>query len=137
MKNLHRYCERTRFLALATDTTFINEKRFELLAQQERFAANRIYGAMLRKMQPFRPGGGGGEEEHRHHAVTVEDYPWSFYPPFVRGPSYVISGDVIPRLLGRTDGSQRFPILSAPARTRSHVSMFDGMARACLHCAFR
>ena len=96
---MRRYCERTRFLALATDTTFINEKRFELLAKQERFAANRIYGAMLRKMQPFRPGGGG--KGGSHHAVPVEEYPWNFFPPFVRGPSYVISGDVIPRLLGR------------------------------------
>jgi len=102
----YRYCERTRFLALSTDTTFVNEKRFELLATQERFAANRIYGAMLRKMQPFRPsadGGGGGQAgaggEKGHHAVPVEDYPWKFYPPFVRGPSYVMSGDVIPRLL--------------------------------------
>ena len=103
-----RYCERTRFLALATDTTFVNEKRFELLAEQERFAANRIYGAMLRKMQPFRPqggdGGGGGPaaaaSDRVHHAVTVEEYPWKFYPPFVRGPSYVLSGDVVPRLLG-------------------------------------
>ena len=104
-----RYCERTRFLALATDTTFVNEKRFELLAKQERFAANRIYGAMLRKMQPFRPrgdgGGNGGQagDERGHHAVPVEEYPWKFYPPFVRGPSYVISGDVIPRLLGWMD----------------------------------
>ena len=102
-----RYCERTRFLALATDTTFVNEKRFELLAQQERFAANLIYGAMLRKMQPFRPqggdGGGGGPaagSDRVHHAVTVAEYPWKFYPPFVRGPSYVLSGDVVTRLLG-------------------------------------
>lgn len=73
------------------------------MAKQERFAANRIYGAMLRKMQPFRPRDDGGEEagdENGHHAVPVKDYPWKFFPPFVRGPSYVISGDVIPRLLG-------------------------------------
>ena len=77
------------------------------MAKQERFAANRIYGAMLRKMQPFRPRGDGdggqASDERGHHAVTVEDYPWKFYPPFVRGPSYVISGDVIPRLLGWMD----------------------------------
>jgi hypothetical protein len=103
-----RHCERARFVVRATDTTFVNEKRFELLAKQEKFAANRLYGTMLRKMTPHRGGGGG---DKNHHAVSVEEWPWRLFPPFLRGPSFIISGDVVPRLLTAVRYTPSLPAL--------------------------
>ena len=48
------HCEAVRFIAVASDSTFVNERRFMLLAKQEQYAANRMYGAMMRKMKPYR-----------------------------------------------------------------------------------
>ncbi len=31
--------------------------------------------------------------------MPLSDWPWELFPPFLRGPSFVLSGDVLPRLL--------------------------------------
>lgn len=88
----YEYCEPVHFVAKLTDKTFVNVKRFQLLATQEASAANRIYGTLLRRREPDRDPAG-------EHFVSEEHWPWKYFPPFIQGPSYVLSGDVVPRLL--------------------------------------
>ncbi len=33
------------------------------------------------------------------HFVNVTNWPWSYYPPFVKETLFVISSDLVPRLL--------------------------------------
>ena len=53
---------------------------------------SRIYGSMLKRMQPNR-------DPSSAHFVSDRDWPWNFLPPFVREPTFVVSSDLVPRLL--------------------------------------
>lgn len=107
----YEHCELGRFLVRTTDSTFINTRRcliivshlrvvnwftflsrFDLFYEQEVYSANRLYGQLLKKMKPNR-------NPQRDHFAAKEEWPWDFYPPFLAGPTYVLSGDVVPRLL--------------------------------------
>ena len=44
------------------------------------------------------------------HYVSPKDWPWDTYPPFLKGPSYVISGDLIPRMLMATSVIPTLPL---------------------------
>ena len=52
------------------------------------YAANRIYGELLKRMQPQRE-----KLSEIGHYVSNENWPWSHFPPFLQGPSFIISGD--------------------------------------------
>ena len=46
----------------------------------------------MRRMQPNR-------DPNSDHFISKKDWPWNFYPPFVREPTFIISSDLVPRLL--------------------------------------
>ena len=52
----------------------------------------RIYGSMLKRMEPNRDPKSG-------HFISERDWPWRFFPPFVREPTFLVSADLVPRLL--------------------------------------
>ena len=54
------------------------------------YAANRIYGELLKRMQPQRE-----KLSEIGHYISKENWPWSHFPPFLKGPSFVISGDFL------------------------------------------
>ena len=33
------------------------------------------------------------------HQISEEEWPWDYLPPFLKDPTFVMSGDVVPRLL--------------------------------------
>ena len=100
---LYEHCPRVRFVLKTTSDIFINQAKVGLLVEQEMFAANRIYGELLKRMTPDR------DEDGPHH-VSKEDWPWDTFPPFLKGPSYVISGDLIPRILMATSVIPTLPL---------------------------
>ena len=100
---LYRFCELGRFVVRTTDTSFMNVVKFQILAKQEMYSANRIYGQLLKEMLPDRHSG-------RPHFVSQQTWPWPRFPPFIKGPSYVISGDVVPRLLVAMRHTKYFPL---------------------------
>ena len=89
---VYKHCELARFVFKTTDKTFVNTKRMQLLVNQEYHSANRLYGNLLKRMKPNR-------NPEQPHFVKREDWPYDYFPPFLKGPSFVISGDVAPRLL--------------------------------------
>merc|ERR1712020_9082 len=92
---LYETCPMVRFVLKTTSNTFINVPKMVQLVDQEFFAANRMYGELLKHMQPKR------EDSNTTfgHLMSSQDWPWRKYPPFLKGPSMVISGDLIPRML--------------------------------------
>ena len=52
------------------------------------YAANRIYGELLKRMQPQRE-----KSSEIGHYISTQNWPWSHFPPFLQGPSFIISGD--------------------------------------------
>ncbi len=52
----------------------------------------RIYGSLMKRMQPNR-------DSKSVHFVSERDWPWMFFPPFVQEPTFLISSDLVPRLL--------------------------------------
>ena len=88
----YKYCQLARFVVRTTSSTYVNVKVLETFAEQEMFAANRIYGSILKRMLPDRNRDG-------IHYISKEEWPWDFFPPFLKEPSFVLSSDVIPRLL--------------------------------------
>lgn len=96
---VYQNCPLARFVVRTTSDTFINVPKIETLATQEMFAANRMYGELLKRMEPTRASRDDAKKTTLGHLVAKEDWPWAIYPPFLKGPSFVISGDVIPRLL--------------------------------------
>ena len=69
------------------------------------YAANRIYGELLKRMQPQRE-----KLSEIGHYISKENWPWGHFPPFLKGPSFVISGDVVPRLLMATTVIPTLPL---------------------------
>ncbi len=91
---MYVHCPRARFVVKTTSDAFINVHKMEQLIDQEMFAANRMYGELLKRMEPQRD-----SQSQIGHFVPESQWPWDNYPPFIEGPSVVISGDVVPRLL--------------------------------------
>ena len=89
---MYKYCQLARFVVKTTSNTYVNLKTLEQFAEQEMFAANRIYGSILKRRMPDRRLEG-------LHFISEEEWPWGYFPPFLREPSFVVSGDVVPRLL--------------------------------------
>ena len=89
---MYKYCELARFVVKTTSNTYVNLETLEKFAEQEMFAANRIYGSILKRMMPDRQIGG-------IHQISEEEWPWDYLPPFLKDPTFVMSGDVVPRLL--------------------------------------
>ena len=48
--------------------------------------------SILKRMMPDRQIGG-------IHQISEEEWPWDYLPPFLKDPTFVMSGDVVPRLL--------------------------------------
>ena len=88
----HDACPLARFVLMLDDTTFVNTRRVSTVTRQEGFASNRVYGTVLRAMQPDRRPGSP-------HEAGEAAWPWPYFPSFVGGPVYLISGDTVPRLL--------------------------------------
>lgn len=92
---LHQTCPRARFVLKTTSDTFINVAKVIQLINQEMYASNRMYGELLRRLGPaWEP-----DDLPHHHQVAKEEWPWAKYPPFLKGPSFVVSGDLVPRML--------------------------------------
>ena len=89
---MYKYCELARFVVKTTSNTYVNLKVLEQFAEQEMFAANRIYGSILKRMIPDR-------RSKAAHYISEEEWPWDYFPPFLKEPTFVMSGDVVPRLL--------------------------------------
>jgi len=89
---MYKYCEIARFVVITTSNSYVNLKTLEQFADQEMFAANRIYGSILKRMIPDRQEGG-------LHYISEEEWPWDYFPPFLKEPTFILSGDVVPRLL--------------------------------------
>ena len=89
---LYDRCELTKFVVFTNTKSFINHKKMRTLISQEMYSSNRIYGNLLKRMQPDR-------NPINTHYITESDYPWEYFPPFFKNPTFVVSGDVIPRLL--------------------------------------
>ena len=89
---MYKHCELARFVVKTTSNTYVNLETLEKFAEQEMFAANRIYGSILKRMMPDRQIGG-------IHQISEEEWPWDYLPPFLKDPTFVMSGDVVPRLL--------------------------------------
>ena len=89
---MYKYCQLARFVVKTTSNTYVNLNTLEKFAEQEMFAANRIYGSILKRRIPDRRVGA-------LHYISEEEWPWGYFPPFLREPSFVVSGDVVPRLL--------------------------------------
>jgi hypothetical protein len=47
---------------------------------------------MLKRMEPNR-------DPKSRHFISEKDWPWKFFPPFVREPTFLVSADLVPRLL--------------------------------------
>ena len=88
----YEYCNQARFIAITEDSTFVNRRRVEDLANKEMYTANRVYGNLLFSMRP-------NHDRKGAHQVTQEDWPWKYFPPFSVSDSLVMSSDVLPRLL--------------------------------------
>ena len=93
---LYENCPRVRFVLKTTSDIFINLPKVDQLVEQEMFAANRMYGELLKRMQANRD---PAADKHGQHFVSKKDWPWDHFPPFLKGPSYIVSGDLIPRIL--------------------------------------
>ena len=91
---IYQNCQEARFILKTTSDTYINVAKVLQLVDQEMYAANRMYGELLKRMEPQRD-----PNSKYGHYTSVSEWPWTHFPPFLKGPSYVISGDVIPRLL--------------------------------------
>ena len=89
---MYKYCQLARFVVKTTSNTYVNLNTLEKFADQEMFAANRIYGSILKRRIPDR-------RADALHYISEEEWPWGYFPPFLREPSFVVSGDVVPRLL--------------------------------------
>ena len=100
---MYEHYPRVRFVLKTTSDIFFNQAKVGQLVEQEMFAANRIYGELLKRMTPDR------DPDGPHH-VSKEDWPWDTFPPFLKGPSYVISGDLIPRILMATSVIPTLPL---------------------------
>ena len=88
----YKYCESARFVVKTTSNTYVNLKSLEQFADQEMFAANRIYGSIFKRRYPDRNING-------LHYISEEDWPWDYLPPFIREPTFIMSGDILPRIL--------------------------------------
>jgi len=89
---VHTRCELSRLVAFVTDDTWVNVRRFSMLADLEFGSANRLYGELLKLMEPDRSPSG------KHH-ITEKNWPWQNFPPFLKGPAYVATGDAVTRML--------------------------------------
>ena len=89
---MNEHCSMARLVAVTSETTYVNKDRVELLAIKEMFASNRLYGSFLFKMEPNR-------DPDAEHYLTEREWPWSYLPAFTDGDSYVMSSDVVPRML--------------------------------------
>ncbi|TRY70351.1 hypothetical protein TCAL_09419 [Tigriopus californicus] len=88
----HRDCTLARYVTFVSDQTFVNLQKFDFLMTQEHHSAHRLYGTLMKDMKPDRNPNG------KHH-ISEESWPWNGYPGFLDGPSLILSGDVMPRLL--------------------------------------
>merc|ERR1712241_667203 len=94
----YKDCPRARFVLKTTSDIFLNVPKIIELVDQEMFASNRMYGELLRRMGPERK----IDSNSHHHLISKEEWPWRKFPPFLKGPSFIISGDLIPRMLMAT-----------------------------------
>ena len=102
---LYDRCPRVRFVLKTTSDIFLNLAKVDQLVEQEMFAANRMYGELLKRMQPNRD-----PQDTYGHFVSPHDWPWDHFPPFLKGPSYIVSGDLIPRILMATSVIPTLPL---------------------------
>ena len=86
-------CKNARDIVITDDSTYINKRRLEVLARKEMYSSNRIYSSFLFNMRPNRDSAKGD------HFISNEDWPWPHFPTFAGVGSYVVSSEVIPRLL--------------------------------------
>jgi len=102
---IYHNCPSLRYVLKTTSDTYINVVKVMQLVDQEMYAANRIYGELLKRMQPQRE-----KLSEIGHYISNENWPWSHFPPFLQGPSFIISGDVVPRLLMATTVIPTLPL---------------------------
>ena len=96
---VNQNCPRARFVLKTSSDIFVNLPKMLQLVDQEMYASNRMYGELLRRMGPAWPEHVVSTKHAHHHAIAKSSWPWPKFPPILKGPSYIISGDLVPRIL--------------------------------------
>ena len=90
---VHLYCAGATYLFKADDDIYLN--RFNTLKFLKRLPYTGVYhGAIHHKRDVHREKSGA----YGKYAVTKEEYPHDFYPPFIAGAGMILSRDVVSAL---------------------------------------
>lgn len=87
------WCPEVPFVVKTDDDVLVNPfhlKKYLANELEKNAAPSDIYGRVRAKNKPMRKG---------KWNVTKEEYKLDYYPPFVLGPAYVVSGNAVDRLL--------------------------------------
>lgn len=101
LKWVSEYCPGARYLLKIDEDIFVNLPHLvEFLRVQKYYPEGSIYGKIHESHEVMRTG---------RWAVSKAEFPLIYYPPYAAGNSYVISGNIIPKLFHY---SEYFPYLS-------------------------
>lgn len=95
------FCHRTKFLLKVDDDVFINVPKLLEFTECHLEYKRRIFGRLLQRVQPVR-------RKDTKYFVSRQQFPGHFFPDFVTGPAYLITGDLVRELF---EASLRHPFL--------------------------
>lgn len=81
-------CSKAKFILKIDDDVFCNIQRLLHVLKQLKNKSRKIYGILYRRHGPIR-------KESDKFYRTLEQYSGQLYPPYVSGPSYLITRDLI------------------------------------------
>ncbi len=92
----YAFCPTAKFILKIDSDTIPNLHVLIKDLQNLKFSRNIVEGHRWLNAKPVRK---AADKMNRRWIMTSDEYPWSVYPPYVAGGSYLLSSDLLPRIL--------------------------------------
>ena len=94
----HIYSYNSDYTALLGDDVYVNMEAMTQMAIRHKYSSNRVFGSLYRHYSPAR-------NTSAPHYTSIDEWPWSWYPPFLDPHIIIFSQDTLPHILHHSSTS--------------------------------
>ena len=95
------YSYQSDYTALLSDDVYVNMEAMTEMAIKHKYSSNRVFGSLYRHYSPAR-------SISAPHFTSLDEWPWTWYPPFLDPHIIIFSQDSLPHILHHSTSSECF-----------------------------
>ena len=92
------------YTALLSDDVYVNTEAITEMAIRHKYSSNRVFGSLYRHYSPAR-------NISAPHYTSRDEWPWTWYPPFLDPHIIIFSQDTLPHILHHSTSSECFTLV--------------------------